>query len=76
MYAIRSYYGTAGFPKMVEHDNTYPLGHILTAKYWQNVEDDGLHYTVADSGWGKCVWGKLYGQWIAGCAVFVRNNFV
>ncbi len=58
---------------MVEHDNTYPLGHILTAKYWQNVEDNGLHYTVADSGWGKCVWGKLYGQWIAGCAVFVYD---
>jgi acetyl-CoA synthetase len=65
--------GTASFPKMVEHDYTYPLGHILTAKYWQNVEDDGLHYTVADSGWGKCVWGKLYGQWIAGCAVFVYD---
>ncbi|MDD3043315.1 MAG: AMP-binding protein [Methanosarcinaceae archaeon] len=65
--------GTAGFPKMVEHDFTYPLGHILTASYWQNVEEDGLHYTVADSGWGKCVWGKLYGQWIAGCAVFVYD---
>ncbi|HII01631.1 TPA: AMP-binding protein [Methanosarcinaceae archaeon] len=65
--------GTAGFPKMVEHDHTYSLGHILTASYWQNVEDDGLHYTVADSGWGKCVWGKLYGQWIAGCAVFVYD---
>jgi len=65
--------GTSGFPKMVEHDFTYPLGHILTASYWQNVEDNGLHYTVADSGWGKCVWGKLYGQWIAGCAVFVYD---
>lgn len=65
--------GTAGFPKMVEHDFTYPLGHILTASYWQNVEDEGLHYTVADSGWGKCVWGKIYGQWIAGCAVFVYD---
>jgi len=65
--------GTAGFPKMVEHNFTYPLGHIFTAKYWQNVEDDGLHYTVADSGWGKCVWGKIYGQWIAGCAVFVYD---
>ena len=65
--------GTAGFPKMVEHDFTYPLGHIFTAKYWQNVEDNGLHYTVADSGWGKCVWGKIYGQWIAGCAVFVYD---
>jgi len=57
----------------VEHNFTYPLGHILTAKYWQNVEDNGLHYTVADSGWGKCVWGKIYGQWIAGCAVFVYD---
>ena len=65
--------GTSGFPKMVEHNFTYPLGHILTAKYWQNVEDNGLHYTVADSGWGKCVWGKIYGQWIAGCAVFVYD---
>ena len=53
--------GTFGFPKVVEHSFTYPLGHILTAKYWQNVEYNGLHYTVADSGWGKCVWGKIYG---------------
>jgi acetyl-CoA synthetase len=65
--------GTTGNPKMVNHDQTYPLGHILTAKYWQNVEDDGLHYTVADTGWGKAVWGKLYGQWIAGSAVFVYD---
>jgi acetyl-CoA synthetase len=65
--------GTTGFPKMVQHDHTYPLGHIITASYWQNVSDGGLHYTVADSGWGKCVWGKLYGQWIAGSAVFVYD---
>jgi acetyl-CoA synthetase len=65
--------GTTGFPKMVCLDYTYPLGHIITAAYWQNVSDDGLHYTVADSGWGKCVWGKLYGQWIAGSAVFVYD---
>jgi len=65
--------GTAGHPKMVQHDFTYPLAHILTAKYWQNVQDDGLHYTVADGGWAKCVWGKLYGQWIAGSAVFVYD---
>lgn len=65
--------GTAGHPKMVQHDFTYPLAHILTAKYWQNVKDDGLHYTVADGGWAKCVWGKLYGQWIAGSAVFVYD---
>ncbi|NYT02949.1 MAG: AMP-binding protein [Methanosarcinales archaeon] len=65
--------GTTGYPKMVNHDQTYPLGHILTARYWQNVEDDGLHYTVADSGWAKAVWGKLYGQWIAGSAIFVYD---
>lgn len=65
--------GTTGFPKMVQHDFAYGLGHILTAKYWQNVEDGGLHYTVAESGWAKCVWGKLYGQWISGSAVFVYD---
>jgi acetyl-CoA synthetase len=65
--------GTTGYPKMVKHDQTYPLGHILTAKYWQNVDDDGLHYTVADTGWAKCAWGKIYGQWIAGSAVFVYD---
>ncbi len=65
--------GTTGYPKMVNHDQTYPLGHILTAKFWQNVEDDGLHYTVADTGWAKCAWGKIYGQWLAGSAVFVYD---
>ncbi len=70
--------GTTGMPKMVQHDYTYPLGHILTAKYWQNVQEDGLHLTVADTGWAKAVWGKIYGQWLAGCAVFVYdlNKFV
>lgn len=65
--------GTTGMPKMVQHDFTYPLGHILTAKYWQNVQDGGLHLTVADTGWAKAVWGKIYGQWIAGSAVFVYD---
>jgi acetyl-CoA synthetase len=65
--------GTVGMPKMVQHNFTYPLGHIHTAKYWQNVEDNGLHYTVADTGWAKAVWGKIYGQWLAGCAVFVYD---
>ena len=65
--------GTTGYPKMVEHDFTYPLAHIITAKYWQNVIDDGLHYTIADTGWAKCVWGKIYGQWIAGSAVFAYD---
>ena len=65
--------GTTGMPKMVQHDFTYPLGHILTAKYWQNVEPGGLHLTLADTGWAKAVWGKIYGQWIAECAVFVYD---
>ncbi len=60
-------------PKMVLHDFTYPLGHILTAKYWQNVGCNGLHLTLADTGWAKAVWGKIYGQWIAGAAVFVYD---
>jgi len=55
---------------MVRHNYTYPLGHILTAKYWQNVRDGGLHFTIADTGWAKAAWGKIYGQWIAGSAVF------
>lgn len=65
--------GTTGLPKMVEHDYTYPLGHIITAKYWQNVQEEGLHYTVADTGWAKAMWGQIYGQWIAGTAVFVYD---
>jgi len=65
--------GTTGFPKMVQHNNIYPLGHIPTAKYWQNCLDDGLHYTVADTGWAKVVWGKIYGQWICGSAVFAYD---
>ncbi len=70
--------GTTGMPKMVQHDFTYPLGHILTAKYWQNVEDGGLHLTVSDSGWAKSAWGKIYGQWLCGSAIFVYdyNKFV
>ena len=65
--------GTTGLPKMVVHDFTYPLGHIVTAKFWQNVRPGGLHYTVADSGWAKSAWGKLYGQWLCGSAVFVHD---
>ena len=62
--------GTSGYPKMVQHNFVYPLGHIVTAKYWQNVVDNGLHLTIAETGWAKAVWGKLYGQWLAGSAVF------
>lgn len=64
--------GTTGLPKMVEHNYTYPFGHIITA-YWQNVMEDGLHYTVADTGWAKAMWGQIYGQWIKGSAVFVYD---
>src|SRR5574344_690652 len=65
--------GTSGYPKMVQHNFAYPLGHIVTAKYWQNVVDNGLHLTVAETGWAKAVWGKLYGQWLAGSAVFAYD---
>lgn len=65
--------GTTAYPKLVIHDNTYPLGHINTAIYWHRLEKGDLHFTHADSGWGKCVWGKLYGQWIAEATVFVYD---
>jgi acetyl-CoA synthetase len=65
--------GTTAEPKMVAHDFNYPLGHIVTAKYWQQVEAGGLHLTVADTGWAKSVWGKLYGQWLCECAIFVYD---
>lgn len=65
--------GTTGMPKMVNHDFVYPLGHILTAKFWQNVQDNGLHFTVADTGWAKSAWGKIYGQWLSGSAVMTYN---
>ncbi|MDR1539029.1 MAG: AMP-binding protein [Clostridiales bacterium] len=61
--------GTTGMPKMAVHDQTYPLGHITTAKYWQRVQNNGLHLTVSDSGWAKFGWGCIYGQWIAGTAI-------
>ncbi len=65
--------GTTGNPKMVAHSFTYPLGHIITGSFWHNVKEDSLHLTLADTGWGKAVWGKLYGQWIAGANVFVYD---
>ena len=65
--------GTTGMPKMVQHNFAYPLGHILTAKYWQQVQPHGLHLTVADTGWAKAAWGKIYGQWLCGAAVFVYD---
>ena len=66
--------GTTGEPKMVAHDFTYPLGHIVTGSFWHNLKEDSLHLTIADTGWGKAVWGKLYGQWIAGANVFVYDH--
>ncbi|MCI9195817.1 MAG: AMP-binding protein [Angelakisella sp.] len=65
--------GTTGYPKMVVHDHSYAIAHIVTARHWHNVVPDGLHLTVADTGWGKAVWGKLYGQWLCGAGVFVYD---
>jgi acetyl-CoA synthetase len=66
--------GTTGLPKMVIHNHSYAIAHIITAKYWHNVvPDGGLHFTVAETGWGKAVWGKLYGQWFVGAAVFTYD---
>lgn len=65
--------GTNGFPKMATHSYTYPLGHIVTAGYWQCVKDGGLHYTGADSGWAKFGWGNFYGQWLCGSAVLAYD---
>lgn len=66
--------GTTGNPKMVTLDCVYPLAHIVTAKYWHNLHEDSLHLTIADTGWLKAVWGKLYGQWIVGACVFVYDH--
>ncbi len=65
--------GTTGYPKGVIHDFAYPLAHIITAKYWQQAQDGGLHFTVAETGWAKASWGKLYGQWLVGSAVMVYD---
>ena len=71
--------GTTGMPKMVEHSHAYPLGHLTTGVYWHNLEPGDVHLTLADTGWGKAVWGKFYGQWMAGATVFTwdfRGKFV
>lgn len=65
--------GTTGHPKGVIHEHTYPLAQIVTAKYWQKAEDNGLHFTVAETGWAKASWGKIYGQWLIGSAVMVYD---
>ena len=65
--------GTTGYPKIAAHSHKYPLGHYITAKYWHGVESGGLHLTISDTGWGKALWGKLYGQWLCEGAVFVYD---
>ena len=66
--------GTSGEPKMVAHDFLYAMGHLTTGVYWHNLCEDSIHLTVADTGWGKAVWGKLYGQWFGGATVFVFDH--
>ncbi len=65
--------GTTGYPKIATHKFSYPLGHFVTAKYWHSVSRDGLHFTISDTGWGKALWGKLYGQWLCEGSVFVYD---
>lgn len=65
--------GTSGFPKIAAHNHKYPLGHFHTAKYWHCAQEDGLHFTISDTGWAKAMWGKLYGQWLAESATFVYD---
>ena len=65
--------GTSGYPKIAEHSYKYALGHYVTAKYWHSVQSDGLHFTISETGWGKALWGKLYGQWMCEGAIFVYD---
>ena len=65
--------GTSGYPKLAAHNYKYPLGHFITAKYWQQVNPDGLHLTISDTGWAKSSWGKLYGQWLCEAGIFVYD---
>ena len=65
--------GTSGNPKMVLHDSGYAIAHLMTAKHWHNVRPDGVHFTIADTGWGKAVWGKFYGQWLMEACVFTYD---
>ncbi len=65
--------GTTSYPKIAEHTYKYALGHYVTAKYWQQVDPEGIHFTISDTGWGKALWGKLYGQWLAEAAVFTYD---
>ncbi|MBO4395168.1 MAG: AMP-binding protein [Eubacterium sp.] len=65
--------GTTEYPKLAVHNFRYPLGHFITAKYWQQVDPDGIHFTIADTGWAKALWGKIYGQWMCETCIFVYD---
>ena len=65
--------GTTGYPSIATHSHTYPLGHYPTAKYWHNVNPEGLHFTISDTGWGKALWGKIYGQWLCEAGLFTYD---
>lgn len=65
--------GTTGYPKIAMHSHKYALGHFITARYWHNVDPNGIHFTISDTGWGKALWGKLYGQWMSETCVFVYD---
>ncbi|MBR1625176.1 MAG: AMP-binding protein, partial [Clostridia bacterium] len=65
--------GTSGYPRIAAHSYKYPLGHYITAKYWHNVNPDGLHFTISDTGWGKALWGKIYGQWLCEAPIFTYD---
>ncbi len=65
--------GTTGYPKIAEHNYKYALGHYITAKYWHGVDENGLHFTISETGWGKALWGKLYGQWLCEGAIFTYD---
>ncbi len=65
--------GTTGYPKIATHSHLYGLGHFATARYWHNVDPNGIHFTISDTGWGKAMWGKLYGQWLSETCIFVYD---
>lgn len=65
--------GTSGYPKIASHNHKYPLGHFITAKYWHCVDPNGIHFTISDTGWGKALWGKIYGQWLNEAAIFTYD---
>ncbi|MBO5976594.1 MAG: AMP-binding protein [Oscillospiraceae bacterium] len=65
--------GTSGYPKAVDHSYRYPIGHYVTARFWHNIDPNGIHFTISETGWGKALWGKLYGQWMCGGATFVYD---